>query len=246
MIRRGASPAEYSNKEPVPPSHLGSLFSMLASHPSCGIFQCLKVYVQPFQAPCALSQTILPLLTLPALCKLELYGWSLIVVDATTIAAMSYAWPLLKQLILHHPKPVRDLHNMDLFEDEISATPWEATLTDLLPLATRCRLLETIALSVNTWPDIDAPVPPVRTEDSALTRLYVGYGAEPGAGVAAFLSAVFPRLESVGNAYYNYEDGFENRDRSAAWRYVMDIIPALRAVRVQERSWAAQQRLSGD
>ncbi|KAI0715863.1 hypothetical protein C8T65DRAFT_642670 [Cerioporus squamosus] len=245
VIRRVAFAEEYPNKEPVPPPLLGSLFSTLASHPSREVFQCLKVDVDPLQAPCDLSEIILPLLTVPSLSKLEIKGWSLIVVDAATLESMSYAWPRLEQLVLHQPQPILAMpwqYNMNLYEAEISATPWETTLTDLIPLATRCPLLETIALSVNTWPDVlDEPVPLVRPEDSSLTRLYVGYDAEPGEGVAAFLGAVFPHLKRVGNGRFNYAVQYGDVDdgRSRGWNYVRNMIAVLDLVRRQERSWAA-------
>ncbi|RDX40875.1 hypothetical protein OH76DRAFT_1412613 [Lentinus brumalis] len=246
-IRRSPRLEHYSQAPLVTPSLLGSLFTMVASHPSRETFRRLEVAVDPVQPPCDLSETILPLLTLPALAELEIKGWALIVADAATLDAMSRAWPRLEQLNLHDPKPVRAFPEqcaMNLYEAEVAATPWETTLADLVPLALRCPLLKSLGLSVNTWPDLEGTFPEVRFEDSSLVRLYVGYDAEPGEGVAEFLAAVFPRLERVRHGDYDEHRGGLVRPRvesSPGWSYVSDVLAALHLVRKQEWRWAEQR-----
>ncbi|TRM66506.1 hypothetical protein BD626DRAFT_159505 [Schizophyllum amplum] len=145
------------------------------------------------------------------------------------LRALASAWPRLRWLDLSsscdwapYPRP-------------------RATLWGLVPFAEHCPSLVRLALLVDACvPRRYSGKPGRGAACGALTELHVG--ASPIAGatlVAAFLSDIFPRLETVDcnevTTLHLEEEAQRERKRQRVWDKVERLLPTLGAIRVFER-----------
>ncbi|KAI0769997.1 hypothetical protein C8Q74DRAFT_1369232 [Fomes fomentarius] len=212
------------------------------------------------------EKTLLPLLALPQLSRLELdilCPWD---IDDAFLVRMSLAWPELTVLELGIHRPWQP-ENLD---DDTRPIP-RVTFHGLIALSRVCPNLQT--LGVEWAPDVrdthrrnmGCTVPNVFTRLSALQQLRVGFSrirAGEEMGVAGLLSNMFPQLrevESYWRTLYCIElDERETRiergeevapdegrlerwatyERKAEkWRTVEEMLPELVLIREQERAW---------
>ncbi|KAI0715862.1 hypothetical protein C8T65DRAFT_738301 [Cerioporus squamosus] len=251
----------------VSDSLLDSGFAAIAAHPSRDVLQAVLFYVHPIQPPWVASETIRPLLSLPALRHLALLNWGSITVDDATLDAMPRAWPHIECLDL-----CQRVQYMITQEDDTSAILLEkprATLHGLIPLALRCPRLHAINLSIdiNLHPGPESSsvplprhgadshessfmhsasppeprLPRVLPEHSALTRLYVGINVgmyfEPTRENAAQIAAL---LSGIFPHLERVSCGLEDElegHRSRGWRSLDSLMTDFHLIREQERRW---------
>ncbi|KAJ7234001.1 hypothetical protein C8J57DRAFT_1195629 [Mycena rebaudengoi] len=145
-------------------------------------------------------------------------------IDDTTIKQMALAWPLLRKLDL--APGCQSVHYLP-----------KITLGGLIPLAQYCQMLSSLTLVVNA---LDAD--PYSTEkpgggicNKSLVDLNVVESpiAFPGA-VAAFLSAVFPNIQSISTREEILRNMPDWEDNMFNWGEVNTLVRVFSAVRAQE------------
>lgn len=212
------------------------------------------------------EKTLLPLLLLPQLSRLELdilCPWD---INDTFLLDMSLAWRKLTilELGIHRPWQPENL------DDDTRPIP-RVTFDGLIVVSRVCQYLQT--LGVEWAPDVRATprrnigitVPNVFTHFSTLQQLRVGLSrikAGEEMSLAGLLSNIFPQLREVESywrtLYYTELDERETRiergeevapdegrvERWAAyerkaekWRVVEELLPELGLIRAQERTW---------
>ncbi|KAI0691361.1 hypothetical protein C8T65DRAFT_834185 [Cerioporus squamosus] len=227
----------------IPPRVFDILFPVIASRQWRLALQRLTINCSYEQPPCNLSQSLRLLLPLPALAVLLMAGWSSIIVDDRTLDAMASAWPKLVNLNLAcTPGPSLQTH-----PEYLHVIP-QATLAGLVPLAYRCRYLQSIDLAIDVdaiiyTPDRDGfpPPRPILPTESQVIMLHVGWAGPPRDPMRAaiLLSEIFPRLLTV-----QYFQKDEEDDRTTrGWSALLWLLYRFKLIRFQERRWAHGERL---
>ncbi|OAX38269.1 hypothetical protein K503DRAFT_866266 [Rhizopogon vinicolor AM-OR11-026] len=147
--------------------------------------------------------------------------------DDATLLQMAKAWPLLEELVIR---------------GEYSAsTPHNITPNAFVSLLQHCPRLTSIGIALD-WSDVDrrdisSEIPYQGFSHNALSEADFGSSRiRHVTGVAAFLSAIAPKLEYVvgwdSDFHYDHEDC---EKYSLRWKAVHHWVEALRMVREQER-----------
>ncbi|KAJ7160612.1 hypothetical protein C8R43DRAFT_920477 [Mycena crocata] len=155
--------------------------------------------------------------------------------DDAAIATVASAWPRL-----------RDLY---LCSTEVPHAPSRVTFAGLRSLAQHCPRLSILQLPLNAagpFPQFKPVSGVPRVQQQCLQLIDVGRSplGSPHA-VAAFLSGLFPRLDNI----MTDQDGVRHETEAAVaehaeaialhsrWKVVESLLPLLRKVRGEERSW---------
>lgn len=188
----------------------------------------ISSYFDPFNTPERVPirmDTLRPLTSFSGISNLKLNPAGGVDLDDTDIKDLARSWPRLKHLQLGwnfpgHPHP-------------------RMTLSSLVSIAEYCPSLCTLYMLVDacTVPAITTSRPAGRVRHHSLVCL--GIGGSPidsEAGVAVFLSDVFPCVDSVDAMVGGLLEMNETIQRwSKVWEQVDNLLPMLAAVRKQER-----------
>ncbi|KAJ7168981.1 hypothetical protein C8R46DRAFT_950452 [Mycena filopes] len=175
---------------------------------------------------------LLPLLVFRNLTRIELATAVGFALDDTLAAEMAEAWPSAREICL--------------YASGFAHIASEVTLAGLLPFAAHCPVLETLylPLDASVVPKYPPPEGVERCLHRRLTTLGVaGAPISRQLDVAGFLSSVFPKLVSiltdVEDTTLAADDPVQvaGSERRMRWREVVKVLPLLRKVRAEERSW---------
>ncbi|KAF7378159.1 hypothetical protein MSAN_00240400 [Mycena sanguinolenta] len=154
--------------------------------------------------------------------------------DNATVADMALAWPHLQTLELRasnytHVKP-------------------RVTLGGLLPLAQYCLKLRSLHMSfdastVPEWETLKTSAKKKkRVRQDQFQKLHVAQSpVEKSLAVAAFLSSVFPKLNSI-TTDLDQNPAHNSNALRKNWKAVELVIPVLRNVRAEEKYWTGRGR----
>ncbi|OJA11513.1 hypothetical protein AZE42_06618 [Rhizopogon vesiculosus] len=147
--------------------------------------------------------------------------------DDATLSQMAKAWPLLEELAIRGKYSVSSPHNV--------------TLNAFVSLLQYCPCLTSIYITLD-WSAVDrcyiSPrIPYQGFAHKALSHADFGSSRiRYATGVAAFISAIAPKLEGIVGWDYDCHCVFEEYDKySARWKAVHRMVKAFRKVREQER-----------
>ncbi|OAX42308.1 hypothetical protein K503DRAFT_863139 [Rhizopogon vinicolor AM-OR11-026] len=147
--------------------------------------------------------------------------------DDATLLQMAKAWPLLEELVIRGKYSASSPHNV--------------TLNAFVSLLQHCPCLTSIGITLD-WSAVDrcyiSPrIPYQGFAHKALSHADFGSSRiRYATGVAAFISAIAPKLEGIVGWDYDCHCVFEEYDKySARWKAVHRMVKAFRKVREQER-----------
>ncbi|TRM55540.1 hypothetical protein BD626DRAFT_468600 [Schizophyllum amplum] len=165
---------------------------------------------------------------------LSLECWGGFLVCDSELSDLARAWPLLETLSLVVARP--------------GNRPYEATIHALVHVAQHCPVLNSLTLDFSARDLTYAEHDTRGIRQSSLTHLDVRYSLITSAPVvAAFLSAIFPKLASITSSEAEAdsddsdsdseleESGREGKIRQKKWSQVEELLPVFRFVRTQER-----------
>jgi hypothetical protein len=172
-------------------------------------------------------ENIRPLFVFSALYSVDLIFWDEVDIDDAGMEELAKAWPQLSSFSM------KIYHTID-------RKP-RVTLAGLIPLVKHCRDLLEIVITVNACEvDVSESRPGKGAVNTEIDTLCVGDSPiEDPVAVAAFLSDIFPAVNTIDNQLNQLPE-------NSKWSQVADLIPTFVSIRRQERNHSSGDRTSGD